>query len=277
MQIHSRDTAPGRKPLRPLARAALLVLIGLGTAVATAQDRQSPIDIEPDETVGAPLPDLVTDYRAADVSVVNTFDPAADPFVPKEFATLRVNVPAGSSVRVDQVVYDLVQFHFHTPSEHTLRGRHAPMEVHFVHQKRGACVGDRDALLVVAARIVAGREHRELERIFRLELPRDATAAPLTLARFDVNGVLPRADRSWQYAGSLTAPSNVGCNNPAGSVVQQLESDVFPENVKWVVLSRELQMSTRQIRSFQALFDFEGNSRLPQPSHGRTVFRDRRH
>jgi carbonic anhydrase len=208
---------------------------------------------------------------------LHTFDPAANPFVPKEFATLRVNVPIGSSVSINHVVYDLVQFHFHSPSEHTVRGRHAPMEVHFVHLKRGACIGDRDALLVVGARIVAGREHRELDKIFRLELPADATHAALAVAQFDLNRVLPRFDRSWQYAGSLTAPSNVGCNNPAGSVGQQLESEVFPENVSWVVLTPELQMSKRQIRKFQALFDFEGNSRLPQPTDGRTVFRDQRH
>jgi hypothetical protein len=33
-------------------------------------------------------------------------------------------------------------------------------------------------------------------------------------------------------------------------------------------------MSRRQIRKLQALFDFEGNTRLPQPLNGRTVFRD---
>ncbi len=30
--------------------------------------------------------------------------------------------------------YLLKQFHFHSPSEHTVNGKHFPMEVHFVHQ-----------------------------------------------------------------------------------------------------------------------------------------------
>lgn len=264
--------------LRVVLGAALVGFAALAHAPASAAagDRQSPIDIVANEAVGAPLPDLEANYRVSDVTVVHTFDPGAEPFVPKEFATLRVNIAPGSSVRVNHVVYDLVQFHFHTPSEHTLRGRHTPMEVHFVHLKRGACIGDRDALLVVGARIVAGREHRELEKIFALELPADASRPALPVARFDVGNVLPAFDRSWQYPGSLTAPLSVGCNNPAGSVSQQLATDVFPENVSWVVLSRELQMSKRQIRKFQALFDFEGNARAPQALDGRVVFRDQR-
>ena len=30
--------------------------------------------------------------------------------------------------------YDLLQFHFHTPSEHRVAGRSFPMEIHFVHR-----------------------------------------------------------------------------------------------------------------------------------------------
>ncbi|MFC5099631.1 carbonic anhydrase family protein [Kibdelosporangium philippinense] len=36
--------------------------------------------------------------------------------------------------------YDLVQFHFHTPSEHKFEGRHAPLEMHLVHSSAaGSC------------------------------------------------------------------------------------------------------------------------------------------
>lgn len=34
-------------------------------------------------------------------------------------------------------VYDLAQFHFHSPGEHQLDGEFFPMEVHFVHTSKG--------------------------------------------------------------------------------------------------------------------------------------------
>jgi carbonic anhydrase len=39
---------------------------------------------------------------------------------------------------VDHEQYNFLQFHFHSPSEHTLDGKQYPLEVHFVHQKVGA-------------------------------------------------------------------------------------------------------------------------------------------
>ena len=35
---------------------------------------------------------------------------------------------------VDGVPYNLLQFHYHSPSEHTVDGVRYPLEVHFVHQ-----------------------------------------------------------------------------------------------------------------------------------------------
>ncbi len=34
-------------------------------------------------------------------------------------------------------VYNPLQFHFHSPSEHTIEGAHMDLEVHFVHTKVG--------------------------------------------------------------------------------------------------------------------------------------------
>ena len=47
--------------------------------------------------------------------------------------TIQVNVDEGSSLTFENKVYMLNQFHFHTPSEHTLDGSNLPMEMHFVH------------------------------------------------------------------------------------------------------------------------------------------------
>jgi carbonic anhydrase len=38
--------------------------------------------------------------------------------------TVQANVPAGATLEIDGLTYNLLQFHFHTPSEHTLNGLH---------------------------------------------------------------------------------------------------------------------------------------------------------
>ncbi len=46
----------------------------------------------------------------------------------------QVNMAAGNVMEVGATKWQLVQYHFHTPSEHALDRRHAPMEAHLVHQ-----------------------------------------------------------------------------------------------------------------------------------------------
>jgi carbonic anhydrase len=48
---------------------------------------------------------------------------------------LRQVKPLGGEayLMVDGLRFDLLQFHFHSSSEHTLNGKSYPLEVHFVH------------------------------------------------------------------------------------------------------------------------------------------------
>ena len=39
-----------------------------------------------------------------------------------------------STLTIGNDVYTLVQYHFHNQSEHTVKGRHFPMEMHLVHK-----------------------------------------------------------------------------------------------------------------------------------------------
>ena len=45
--------------------------------------------------------------------------------------TIQVNVEAGSYIVYNGIAYDLLQFHFHSPSEHTINGDAAAMEIPF--------------------------------------------------------------------------------------------------------------------------------------------------
>jgi carbonic anhydrase len=108
--------------------------------------------------------------------------------IPKEFGTLKANVPAGSYVVVDDVKYNLLQFHFHQPSEHELNGNRSPMEAHFVHL-RADTVDSRTPppeftdcrlvdrpVLVIGAFIVPGNADREIQKVFApAVLPTDNT------------------------------------------------------------------------------------------------------
>jgi carbonic anhydrase len=47
--------------------------------------------------------------------------------------TIQVNYSDGDTLTVGGRAYQLVQYHFHAPSEHTVRGKQFPMEMHLVH------------------------------------------------------------------------------------------------------------------------------------------------
>ena len=59
-------------------------------------------------------------------------------------------------IRIGGKRYELLQFHFHSPSEHNVAGRQAAMEVHFVHQSADG------ELAVVGAMIEVGEENMAL-------------------------------------------------------------------------------------------------------------------
>jgi carbonic anhydrase len=71
---------------------------------------------------------------------------------------------------------------------------------------------------------------------------------------------------SYRYSGSLTAPAELGCDNPPGNPDQQLASGYMPEVVSWVLLTRTIEMSKEQITRFQKLFP-NGDARAPQALH----------
>ena len=45
--------------------------------------------------------------------------------------------------------YALLQFHLHAPSEHTVDGKHLPMEMHFVHQAEDGALAVIGVLMTI--------------------------------------------------------------------------------------------------------------------------------
>ena len=50
--------------------------------------------------------------------------------------TIQVNIPPGSTMSVNGTAYDLLQFHFHRPSEEQINGDYSAMVAHFVHKSK---------------------------------------------------------------------------------------------------------------------------------------------
>lgn len=204
---------------------------------------QSPIDIAPANAVrdGGRLPKLRFDYSPlADLHVVNTGSP-------EEEATIRANVlPGGGEFYMGEKRFTLLQFHWHTPSEHTVNGEYFPLEMHLVHGS------DDGELTVVGVLIQHGAFNRALAQIFD-DLPEDEEQER-DLHRFNLVRLAAGTGSTFRYSGSLTTPP-------------------FTEGVNWVVMTEPIEMSRDQIRNFTTLFP-EGNSRLAQPLDGRIVVTD---
>ena len=81
---------------------------------------QSPVDIPANAPLNAT--DLAFSYQPSAVTIFNNGH------------TIQVNYDPGSSLTLNGVKYDLVQFHFHAASEHAIGGQEEPMEIHFVHK-----------------------------------------------------------------------------------------------------------------------------------------------
>ena len=234
-----------------LLRLALLALLSVSALAparqTTAQtttvgSEQTPIDIRDDEVTFEPnLPALGFSYGTkVTLSVVNTGSPG-------EFATVRAELPnGGGELNVAGVTYNLLQFHWHTPSEHELNGVKFPMEMHLVHQSADG------TLSVVGVWIKSGKENKELKKLFA-DLPAQ-TNERRAFTKFNLTRLLPESLESYRYMGSLTTPN-------------------FNEGVRWVVLAEPIEMSDEQIDAFKQLFP-EGNSREIQPLNGRTVLTD---
>ena len=81
--------------------------------------------------------------------------------------TMQINYRPDSGITVGGKRYELLQFHFHSPSEHSVAGRWAAMEVHFVHQRADG------ELAVVGVLIEVGQENMALREPWAI-MPRKA-------------------------------------------------------------------------------------------------------
>ena len=105
----------------------------------------------------------------------------------------------GSSIRIMGRQYDLIQFHFHRPSEERINGRGFDMVAHLVHK-------DLDGrLAVVAVLLQRGSDHPLVQTLWN-NLPLEKNVGFAPEVSIDLNQLLPEDRRYFAYMGSLTTP-----------------------------------------------------------------------
>lgn len=225
----------------------------LWDGVCAAGVRQSPVNLPLGTVTAAGAPTRYTckfgdiDFKYGSqerVVVVNT-----------GHGTMQVNFKPGNIATIGGVDLELLQFHFHTPSEHAFDGRRAPMEVHLVHK-----VVATGGLAVIGVMMEGGaaipNPSVQTAYVFAPPGPKEQMAAtrpldPMSLIPAD-NG---RGHRPYMhYAGSLTTPP---CS----------------EGVDWFVLTEPIKVTEKQILDFMRYvgngLTYAQNSRPVQPVNDR--------
>ncbi|MCV2359556.1 carbonic anhydrase family protein [Paucibacter sp. TC2R-5] len=191
--------------------------------------RQSPIDIR--EGIRVDLEKINFDYRPSNFAVLDNGH------------TIQVNVAPGNALQVMGRRFELLQFHFHRPSEERINGRQYDMVAHLVHKDPDGKLG------VVAVLLERGRDQALIQTIWN-NLPLEKGQALAAPGLLDLNQLLPEDRSYFTYMGSLTTPP---CS----------------EGVLWMVMRSPVQLSANQISIFSRLYPM--NARPIQAGSGRLI------
>ena len=212
---------------------------GLDSGFATCANgqAQSPIDLTAADSIDLVDPDF--HYEPVPLNLLNNGHTVQIPYAP------------GSYVVLDGKRYDLLQFHFHSPSEHAVEGKSRSAELHLVHQS------DAGELAVVAVLL---REHdppitssvKELVEYRKLSQALPAKAGDQVRTEKTINArlLLPEKTTTYRYSGSLTTPP---CT----------------ESVTWLVMTEPITLPVEQILQYERLLNH--NNRPLQQLNDRIV------
>jgi carbonic anhydrase len=161
---------------------------------------------------------------------------------------LVVHVDPGSYIVANGVRYNLIEYDFHRPSEHTIDGDLSDMEVQLVHRSAEGKI----AIISVMFTEDAFRPNTTLATLLP-SLPAKAGQTERISDMVSTDALLP-ADRGyWTYTGSLTTPP---CT----------------EGVQWFIMEQPMTISRLQLNAFSAIYMM--NTRPTQELDGRRIEAD---
>jgi len=192
--------------------------------------RQSPIDIRGGLAVD--LEPVAFHYQASRFGVIDNGH------------TVQANVAPGNFIELGGKRYELVQFHFHRPSEERIDGRQFEMSVHLTHKD------EQGRLAVVAVLMDKGQQPQPAVQKVWNNLPLEKGEENAARVALDIAELLPTDRRYFTYMGSMTTPP---CS----------------EGVQWVVMRQPVVMTAEQIELFARIYPM--NARPVQAASGRRI------
>lgn len=202
-------------------------------AVCGTGQNQSPIDVT--NSLEQDLTNISFHYQPSKLNILNNGH------------TVQVNYDSGSYIELDNTRYDLLQFHYHAPSEHTLEGESFPAELHIVHRNADG------NLAVVGVLLMEGSENAAYQP-FISNLPAEQTDVGDAGVEINATELLPPMGTTFRYSGSLTTPP---CT----------------EGIHWLLMTNPTELSADQLTALDSLFE-GGNNRPVQPINDRTLIED---
>ena len=140
--------------------------------------------------------------------------------------TIQVSIDAAVSLDVAGKHYELVRYHFHAPSEHTIDGEHSPLEVHFVHKSEA---GD---LAVVGVLVAEGDYAAVFEPVIAALPSGPGDERHLEDLDLDMTELEPLPHRYYRYEGSLTTPP---CSEGVLWIVSAVRRQIGPDQLAKLV------------------------------------------
>jgi carbonic anhydrase len=159
--------------------------------------------------------------------------------------TIQVNYQRGSTLTFDKTTYELRQLQFHTPSEHTIDGVGADMEVQLVFADA------TNHLAVMAVLVSAGAENPFLATFWHALPEHEGQVSREIMV--NAADALPANRDYLTYEGSLTTPP---CT----------------EGVTWILLKQRIEASPEQVSRFRSLFD--GPAARPVQQNAERLIKD---
>jgi len=204
-------------------------------AACSAGKSQSPVQIVHDAVHDTHQPHIQFAYQPAPLHIIDNGH------------SIQVNYPPGSFITVGDQKYELLQFHFHHPSEEWIDGRNFDMVAHLVHKDSAG------KLAVIAVLLDSGSENPFLKTLWaNLPKQKEKESSPAAVT-INATDLLPKDRSYYSFMGSLTTPP---CT----------------EGVRWFVLRHSGNLSPRQLQTFATLYPMD--ARPVQPLNGREISAD---
>ena len=173
---------------------------------------------------------LVVNYKEGPLKILNNGH------------TIQVNVEPGSTLKINKDVYNLLQFHFHRPSEEQVDGKPMAMVAHFVHKNADG------KLAVLGVLLNDGKDNAAIQTLWNNAPKAEGPEVVVDKMKFDPSSLVPTALTHYSYEGSLTTPP---CT----------------EGVNFYILKTPVDIGKKQVVDFP----FKRNARPVQPLNGRKI------